>query len=292
MSEKRELVIDMQLVNFNGEIIPADSNIISIHNRSFRYGDGLFESMRCNKNGINFMESHVRRLLLGLEAMKMSIPDNFTPKYVSDQVSRLYGEHKMTEDARVRFTVYRNEGGLYVPSTNEFSYLIEITELDESGYLLNESGLHIGIYKKMKKPVNDLSNFKTANALLFVMAGIYKDENNWDECLIVNERDEIIEAISCNMFMVSDEVLITPALSSGCVAGVMREAMIRIAGQHDIVVVERNVSLSDIKSADELFLTNASVGIKWVGQLGITKYDNNLAAMLSGSLENNIELVR
>ncbi len=281
----------MSLVNFNGKILPADSNIISVYNRSFRYGDGLFESMRCNESGINFIDQHAKRLLQGLGTLKMSIPKKFTAEYISDQVSKLYVKQEITGDARVRLMAYRNEGGLYSPSTHDFSYLIEIEQLDESGYPLNKDGLSIGIYEEMKKPVNILSNYKTANALLFVMAGIFKNENKLDECLIKNEKGDIIEAISCNMFIVKNGVLVTPALNSGCVAGVMRETIIGLAGKNDIKVEERRLGLVEVESADEVFLTNASAGIKWVGQLGQHKFGNKMSSMLSVELQQVVGVV-
>lgn len=278
----------MRPVNFNGKIIPSDSNIISVHNRSFRYGDGLFESMRCNKNGVSFLNLHAKRLLSGLAALKITVPESFTAKYISNQVSRLYRERRLSGDARVRLMAFRNEGGLYTPSTAGFSFLIEIEATDKPGYSLNETGLQIGIYDEMKKPVNILSNFKTANALLFVMAGIYKSEKSLDECMILNERGEIIEAISCNVFTVKNGKLLTPALESGCVAGVMRQVIIELAKKMNVKVKEGIIEVVDLETADEIFITNASAGIKWVGQLGGNSYINKMGLALSKELNKSV----
>ena len=204
----------------------------------------------------------------------MTIPPVFSVDFFNNSILGLSKMNRTGQYARIRITIYRNEGGLYAPDTNSVSWLIECNPLTGNPLSLNKKGLNLGIYEEIFKPINKLSNLKTANGLIFVMAGIFKKENALDEAVLLNDSLNIVEAISSNIFIVKNRILYTPALSQGCVAGVMRAEIIKKVMAEKINCFEAVVSREDLLNADEVFLTNAIRGIQWVSKIQETNYSN------------------
>jgi len=270
-------------INFNGEILPADSKLLSVANRSFKYGDGLFESMRMLKGHLKFADLHADRLQRGMKALKIdgySQMDTYFLKQIAEQLAA----RNKAKHGRLRLTVYRDAEGLYTPSQNKAGYCLEFTPADEPRYFLNEKGLIVDIFTDLPKPLNYLSNIKTCNSLTYVMAALYRSQNNLDEAFLLNQNGFLCEATSANVFIWYQNHLYTPALSEGCVEGVMRQVIINIAKKNDIPVTEAQINPEILYEADEVFVTNASRGIQSVMGYGIRRYFNRLSKGLMDEL--------
>lgn len=272
-------------IYLNGQYLAAESASLQHTNRAFRYGDGLFESIRAYGSEVPLFNKHFDRLLQGLETLGMTLPPDFTRDNLYRIIGHLMLKNKIFKDGRVRLTVFRSGEGLYTPQTAAASVLIECSPLDENGYQLNKTGYKIEIYPEIKKPVNLLSHLKSANALLFVMAARWRKENGFDDCLLMNDRGGLCESMSSNLFWVKDHVVYTPALTTGCLPGVMRSVVIELAGKAQMTVRETtNPTTADLLEADEIFLTNAVQGIRWVVAFRDRRYYNTVAKELSGNL--------
>jgi branched-chain amino acid aminotransferase len=270
-------------INFNGEIVPADSKLLSVANRSFKYGDGLFESMRMLKGQLKFADLHADRLQRGMKALKIdgySQMDTYFLKQIAEQLSI----RNKSKHGRLRLTVYRDSGGLYTPSQNKAGYCLEFIPADEPRYFLNEKGLIVDVFTDLPKPSNYLSNIKTCNSLIYVMAALHRQQNNLDEVFLLNQSGFLCEASSANVFVWYQNHLYTPALSEGCVEGVMRQVIINIAKKNNIPVTEAQINPEILYEADEIFLTNASKGIQCVMGYGIRRYFNKLSKSLMEEL--------
>jgi len=255
-----------QHINLNGVFYDSESPVLSHLNRGFLYGDALFETMHANGTHIQFFEDHVERLMDGMKMLKMIIPEEFITKSIEKQIVKLLRKNRHLKGARIRLTVFRNEGGKYTPLTNEVSYLIESEKLPLYQYELNKKGLQIDLFNELRKPINYLSNLKTTNDLLYVLAGNFKKENELDECIIINQNNEVCEAISSNLFIVKDQVIKTPPLKSGCLNGIMRKKIISFAKDLGFKIsVNYAIAPQELLDCDEVFLTNAIKGIQWVG---------------------------
>jgi branched-chain amino acid aminotransferase len=195
-----------------------------------------------------------------------------------------FAANKVGADARIRLTIFRDSGGFYTPDSNKFAYLLELNKLDDRQYVLNKKGLIIDVYDEVPKPVNILSNSKTSNALIYVLAGIYKNQNALDEVLILNQYGFLCESVSSNVFVVYDRKLYTPALNEGCVAGVMRQVVMRLAKENNIELVEAQINPDILNEADEVFLTNAARGIQWVMGYNHKRYFNRVSKFLNEKL--------
>lgn len=257
----------MNAINFNGKLIAAGQEVTVVPNRAFRYGDGLFESVRVFDDGkMPMLGRHWQRLKSGMEVLKFDIPPHFSAGFFEEEINRLtHGSGCL----RVRLSVFRTGGGLYAPETNIPSFLIEADILSSPAFTLNKKGLSIGIFEEVPVPAFPASrlqpwNFKTLNALPFVLAAIYRQEKGWDDCLLLNTANRVACGNSSNLFLIKDGGLITPPLSEGCVAGTMRNMVKDIAMQEGLEYLEAPVSNLDLAAADEIMLTNAIQGIRWV----------------------------
>ncbi|MFN5416385.1 MAG: aminotransferase class IV [Flavobacteriia bacterium] len=273
-------------VNNNGEILPNEGATIAAGNRSYLYGDGLFESIRIvNGKAIN-IENHFKRLIEGAKAMKMRLPSFYSADFFAAKIKELLEKSFIQEGGKCKISIDRAAGGTYFPDTNEVTFFIEVYPYQSNLFELNSKGLEIDIYTDLKKQKNFLSNYKTKNGLMYVMAAITAKEKNLDDLLITNDRGGILESTNSNIFIVSNGVLYTPGLEEGCLAGTMRMQVINLAIQHGIKVYECNILPQNILAADEIFFTNAIRGIQWVGGYRTKRYFNTTARKIQSFLND------
>jgi len=255
------------MINFNGNIVEREENILT-QNRAFLYGDGVFETLKIINNKILFLEDHYFRLMASMRVVRMEIPMNFTMEFLEEQVLSLVQQNGFSASARARITVFRNDGGFYLPKTNEVSYLIHATALENTAYALNSSEYEVDLYKDFYVTKQLLSSIKTTNKMINVTGSIFAHENGLANCLLINDTKNVIEGLQGNLFMVVGKKLITPPISEGCLNGVMRKQILALAKKVEgIEVLEEIISPFDLQKADELFLTNVIMGIQ-----PITKY--------------------
>lgn len=265
----------------NGSYIKAGKPVLESKNRSFLYGDGLFETIHANGTDPQFIERHLNRMLESMKQLKMAIPDFFTPDYFTRHLKGVLTRNKQFQGARVRITVFRNNGGLYTPGTNDVSFLIESTLLEHDIYRLNQKGYQIDLFQDISKPVYPLSAVKTTSALLFVLAGIFRSEHNLDECILLNHNKRICESISSNVFIVKGNTYYTPSLEEGCLPGIMRQVIIEIIQKEGFHLHDDcTLTVDDMLNSDEIFLTNAISGIRWVVAFRQKRYYNKSSKFL------------
>lgn len=277
-------------INHNGNFVLSDAPIVTANNRSFRYGDALFETIRLANYNPQFLKEHLQRLTAGMEVLKMEKHPDLNTIFIEHAILELAQKNNVTSDGRVRLTIYRNEGGLYAPSDNKVSFVVEVYPIEEKGYVLNQKGYTVDLFTEFKKAQNALSSIKSANSAIYVMAGINKTHNKLDECLLLNDKHHIIEGISSNIFAVKNGVLYTPPVSDGCVDGVMRRKIIEIAQANKIAVYEISVMQNVLLGADELFLTNTINGIRWVVAYKQKRYFNDTSQRLTQKLNELISI--
>lgn len=271
-------------INYNGTIQNASEPVFFINNRAFRYGDGLFETMRMMKGEIRFLELHARRLQAGMKFLKFDAAGIMSAERIRQEVFALAKANQIFSNARIRLTVFRDAYGLYTPSSNHFAFVIEMQGTDEQDYELNKKGLLIDVFKEVYLESTPLSPHKTISSLPYVLAGIYKKEHSLDECVLLNKNGYISEAISSNIFIVKDKQLFTPELGEGCVDGVMRKVLVKMAAQLGVPVHETVLAPESLRAADEIFMTNAVKGIQWVVGYKEKRYFSRMASYLNEQL--------
>lgn len=254
------------MINFNGTLT-SDDNLLT-NNRAFLYGDGVFETLKIVDNKILFIEDHYFRLMSSMRIVRMEIPMHFTMEFLEEQILALANATNFNLSARVRFTVYRNDGGFYLPQTNTVSYLINIESLSNPVYQIEKSSYEVDLFKDFYVTKQLLSSIKSTNKLINITGSIFAKENDLDNCLLVNDSKNVLEALQGNLFMLTGTKLVTPPVSEGCLNGVMRKQILTLAKKIErLEVVEEVISPFDLQKADELFITNVIKGIQ-----PITKY--------------------
>lgn len=279
-------------VCYNGTFYPDKSPLFAADNRAFRYGDGFFETIRCAMGVPLWWEQHYQRMQRTAKMLRMEMPDAHHQAYFFDKISELLISNQHIEGARVRLAVFRKSGGLYKPTDNGVSFLMESNPLIDPVYRLNKTGLMMGKYPDLFKTYNQLSELKTSNALIYVLAGRYAQEKGWDDCVILNDHAQVAEATSSNIFMVKSNRLFTPSLDQGCVAGVMRAVLMQVAKQHNIKIEDCTLEYADLLDADEVFLTNAVSGIQWVKGLDHKRYFHKMAASILDLINDKHQAMR
>lgn len=269
---------------FNDEFFNSDQAVIKASNRSFKFGDGLFESMRMCNGKLMFAEQHADRLRAGMKALKIEGFTLLDEYFLRQKTSELQKKNKFNGNVRFRLTIYREGEGTYAPLINKYGYLLEAIPLEQSNYQINQKGLIVDVYDELTKPINKFSNYKTNNAMVYVMAGLFQKHNRLDEAIILNQDGFLCESTSSNIFVVYQNQIYTPALTEGCVAGVMRSVVLQLAKTHNYNIVEAQISPEILKEAEEVFVTNAVGGIRWVMGYGKKRYFNEVTKSLSAKL--------
>ena len=278
------------MINFNGAIVSHDTNLLA-QNRGFLFGDAVFETVKIINSKILFLEDHYFRLMSSMRVVRMEIPMNFTMEYLEEQIITLVKAQNLATSARARITVYRNDGGYYLPQNNSVSFLISAQSLENTLYSIIQKEYIVDLYTDFYVTRQLLSSIKTTNKLINVTGSIFANENGLDNCLLLNDSKNVIEALQGNIFMLNGNTLTTPAVSEGCLNGVMRKQILTLARKiENLEVVEGIISPFDLQKADELFITNVIKGIQPISKYRKKEFRNDFASQLLQKLNEFIIL--
>lgn len=275
------------MINSNGNNSTALNSLSQ--NRGFLYGDAVFETVKIVNSKILFLEDHYFRLMASMRILRMEIPMDFTMEFFEEQVLTTVTNNGFAQSSRARITVYRNDGGFYLPTTNTISFLIHASPLDNKDYLLESRPCEVDLYKDFYISKQLLSTLKTTNKVLHVTASIYADENDLDNCILLNESKNVVEVLQGNIFMLQGNRLITPPVSEGCCNGILRKQLLLLAKKIEgLEVIEEVISPFDLQKADELFYTNVIKGIQSITKYRKKDFTNVLANQLVEKLNEHI----
>lgn len=278
------------MVNVDGTIVETTTNSL-VDNRAFLFGDAVFETFKVVNNTILFFEDHYFRLMSSMRILRMEIPMNFTMEFLEQEILQLLLVNQVEDSARVRMTVFRNSGGFYLPETNEVRYLIQCSKLKSKEYVLQTSEYEVDLYKDFYIAKQLLSTIKSTNKAVQITGSIFAKENGLQNCLLLNDTKNVIEALNGNLFMLKDGKLTTPPVSEGCLNGIMRKQVLAIAKSLDVEVVEAPISPFDLQKAEELFITNVIIGIQPISKYRKKDFDNSFASKLVDQLNQKYALV-
>ncbi len=277
------------MVNFNGNL-NEETTIIDVENRGLKYGDSLFETLRVVANKILFWEDHYFRLMESMRILRMEIPMNFTMEFIEEEILKTLKTKELT-NARVRCTVFRGNGGLYEPASNEIEYIISVNELDAPFYLLSDAAYEVDLYKDFYINKGLLSTLKTNNKIINVLGSVYAKENDLDNCLLVNEDKSVVEALNGNIFLVKGNIIKTPPITDGCLKGILRMQLLEIIQKlPDYELKEESISPFEIQKADEFFITNVIKGIVPITKYRKKQFTTEVARDLLAKLNMRIRL--
>ncbi|NOU37704.1 MAG: aminotransferase class IV [Ferruginibacter sp.] len=273
----------MNYFNYNGKILNENELIIGPQNRGLRYGDGIFETMKYKHGNIILMQDHFERLWYGLKLLQFEIPKLFTPHILEEEIIKTINKNKL-KTARVRLTIIRDTGGIYDAKNNFPNYIIETFGLQEENGQLNANGLQLCFFENAKKSIDIFSNIKHNNFLPYFMGAMYTKKMHCNDAIILNTAGNICDTTIANIFYIKNNTIYTPALTQGCVSGVMRKWLIKKLEQQKFIVNECCISKSDLLNADEIFLTNSIYNIKWVDSIENNTYKDSKTRQIVNEL--------
>jgi len=170
--------------------------------------------------------------------------------------------------------------GFYNPQNNQTKLLVDVWPLPKE-VVLHE---RIDFYERDFKACTPLSNHKTGNALIYVLASMYAEQMEFDDVLILNQHGRIADATSSNLFIIKNNQIITPPNIEAGIMGVYRQYLLDVLPKGNFNCIEKPISLQDVLDADECFLTNAIQGI-----VGVKKCRSKLySAILTNQIKQYV----
>ena len=274
------------MINLDGNIVKEENANLSVLNRGFAYGDSVFETVRVINGKIMFWEDHYFRLMASMRIMRMEIPSSFSPEFLEKEIIEIIEANELsTSAARIRFAVYRLQGGYYTPATREIGYVITAEAMENSFYLFNDSPYEIELFKDHYVNSGLLSTIKSNNRAVNVLGSIYARENEYDNCLLLNEKKSVVEALNGNIFLVKGNTIKTPPIADGALNGIIRKQLINILKKtEEYKLEEASISPFELQKADELFITNVAQGIQPVSKYRKKSFENKVSKELLSKL--------
>ena len=263
----------MRFLNHNGKFYQEGDTLLTADSRAFRYGDGLFETIKYKNGNFILLQDHLLRLWQGLDLLLFEKPKLFTKQLLRDQLEALVRKNKDV-DARIRLTVFRGNGGLYDPENLHPNYIIQSLPLNNTHAELNPNGLEVCLYSDAIKTCDAFSNLKHNNYLPYLMGALHAKKNKCNDAIIFNQHQRICDSSIANVFIIKDNIISTPSLSEGCVAGVMRNFLLKQVPIFGFVCNEVALTREMLLDADEVFLSNSIYNIRWVASIGEKSYAN------------------
>ncbi len=249
-----------EIVYLNGSLVARSQARVSAFDHGFLYGYGLFETMRAYRGKIFRLDRHLQRLMdsSGILGMADGLADIDLGRACTDTLAA----NRLT-DARLRLTVSRGEVTSF-PGVNDHTIptvLVAATPYSPPPPVVYTRGYTAGIASLRRQSHSVLSEIKSTNYLLSILAKMESERAGLDEALLLNEQGLIAEGSISNLFFVRGELLLTPPVVSGILPGVTREVVMELARALAIDSHEVDIKQVDIQNFDEAFLTNSVLEI-------------------------------
>ena len=275
------------MINYNGNFNHKFST--EFNNRGFLFGDSVFETIKVVNKKIIFGEEHYLRLMSSMRILRIEIPNSYTPEFLENEIKKTNLKTNSLFSGRVRLTIFRAGSGLYLPESNEPVFLIHSKEAKEILFNVNFKDYKVDIFKEYFIQTNLISNIKSNNRLINVVGSLYAQENELNNCILLNDQKNVAEFLNGNIFIIKNKVLISPPISSGCLDGVMRKKIIEFFNKSTLLdFEEKNISPFELISSDEIWLSNSISGIIPVSEYRKKSFSNELALTLINELNENI----
>ena len=217
-----------------------------------------------------------------MRMLRMKIPMEFTLEFLEKEILKTVAVQDAAASYRVRLNIYRKDGGLYTPKTNKIDYSIQV---NENLHQIKDS-YSLDVFKDFYNYSGLLSTIKTNNRMLNTLASIFAQENDLDNCILLNEKKGVVEVTNGNIFIVKGTVVKTPALDQGCIKGIIRSKVIDIILKNkEFTIEETSISPFELQKADEVFITNAIVGIQPVSSYKKKKFTSKVGQKIANNLQ-------
>ncbi len=239
---------------FNGELVAQRSFALPLPNRGLAFGDGFFETLIFTEGRLRLAADHLARMRQAAAALHLELPAALaTAEALETTLARLVAAHELPA-ARLRLQLWRAGGGRYTPLTNATEWLATAEP-----FVAEDSALaHVDFARETTALFSPLSFCKGPQAWLYVRAAHERRQRGLEEIILCDAAGHVAEAGAAAIFWLKDGVLYTPALGSGCVAGVRRAAVLRAALAAGQAHQEGLFQQEALLAADAVFTANVA----------------------------------
>jgi len=250
----------MEKVFVNGSFVNLTQAKISVFDRGFLYGDGLFETMRAYWGKIFRLEDHLDRLFSSAKGIDLAF--SYTRKELKSIIERILKINSLSE-AYIRLTLSRgvSEPGLISECKSPATLVIVAREFESLSPVEYRKGWRATVVETRQNQASPLSRLKSLNFLNNILARKEAEAKRVDEGILLNSLGEITEASTSNIFLVRKGVVVTPPEEAGLLAGITRKVVLELTPNLGMEALKRRVSLNDLMGAEEAFLTNSLIEI-------------------------------
>ncbi|RMG72479.1 MAG: hypothetical protein D6722_05365, partial [Bacteroidetes bacterium] len=227
----------------NGHLYPDEAPECRLLNRSFRFGDGLFETIRIYRGRPLFLDAHLHRLQQGMALLQIHPEAPDWEAKIRASIQQLLAHNQIDRHGKLRLHVYRDGEGAYTPMSDTAAYVMEAYALKED-FFASDVPLRLTDYRELLLQPGPLAAVKTANALPYVLAGRYARQQGYDDALLYS-GPQVAESSRANLFVVQQQRVFTPPLSAGCLDGIMRRQVIDLCERLRIPCQEKGLKARD-----------------------------------------------
>lgn len=216
---------------------------------------GLIETIKVVRGKMPLQDLHINRLWNSLKILEVHLSKAFIEASLKQEIRKQMIANN-THSFVFRVEVHKDK------TQNDILWQYSIRDLDMEEYVLNDKGLRITVFPKNKKPINQFSNLKTTERKIYNEAIQFAQNHQCDDAIVLNSNNSIADTSIFNIFVVKNDLVYTPPLSDAPVAGVFRTLLLNYFPATKMV--QSSITLQELYDADEIFLTNAVRGIRWV----------------------------
>ena len=275
----------MATIFTNNKLINAADYSVTYNHRAFKYGDGVFETIKVSKGVPLFLKHHYSRLVLALNFFEFEIPEFWSYSFFVRHCLDLIKANNIVY-GNLRIQVSRLGGGKYLPTSYGCDLLMEVASTEQTTYHIDLKPNKLGLFTKMSKALENASNYKTLNSNVYIQAAIYKAQQQFNEVIVLNQQGRVADASASNVFIVVNNLLIVPPSSEGGIDGILRRVLVKLCKQHKIDLQVAPVTQIDLKDASEIFVTNVIKGIQPVTEFEGKLLNNKQAEKLNVLLQD------
>jgi branched-chain amino acid aminotransferase len=247
---------------FDGKLVEKKDAKVSVFDHGFLYGDGIFEGIRAYNGRVFRLKEHLERLWASAKAINLEIPIH--KKEMEKALMKTLLANKLN-DAYIRLIVTRGCGDLGLDPRNSAkpSIIIIVDKIKIYPEEFYEKGMEVVTVSTRRIKQDSLSpNIKSLNYLNNILAKMQAVKSGVAEAIMLNAEGYVVECSADNIFIVKNEILYTPSGSEGALIGITRDAVIELAkNKSKIPVKEGRISLYDVYTADECFLTGTAAEV-------------------------------
>ncbi|AIJ05794.1 branched-chain amino acid aminotransferase [Methanocaldococcus bathoardescens] len=276
-------------IYLNGKFVDEEDAKVSVFDHGLLYGDGVFEGIRAYDGVVFMLKEHIDRLYDSAKSLCIDIP--LTKEEMIDVVLETLRVNNL-RDAYIRLVVTRGVGDLGLDPRKCKEPTIFCIAIPMPP-LLGEDGIRVITVSVRRLPVDVLNPaVKSLNYLNSILAKIQANYAGVDEAFLLDDKGFVVEGTGDNIFVVKNGVLKTPPVYASILKGITRDVVIKLAKEEGIEVVEEPLTLHDLYTADELFITGTAAEIVPVFEIDGRVINNRQVGEITKKLKERFKEIR